>query len=56
MYRCIDLNRPITSKQGESVIRNLPAKSAGLDGFAGEFYQTLKEELKLILPVLLQKS
>ena len=39
-----NLNKPITSTEIETVIRNLPAnKNPGPDGFTAELYQNLEK-------------
>ena len=50
-----NLNRPITSTETETVIRNLPAnKSPGPDSFTAECYKKFREALTLIILKLLQ--
>ena len=51
-----NINRPITSNETESIIKFFPTnRSPGPDGFTGEFYQTFREKIALILLKLFQK-
>ena len=51
-----NINRPITSNEIETVIKNLPTnRSLRPNDFTGEFYQIFREELTPILLKLFQK-
>ena len=51
-----NLNRPITSKDIDSVIKNIPTnKTPGPDGFTSESYQTFKDLIPKLLRLKKQK-
>ena len=51
-----NINRPITSSEIETIIKNLPTnKGPEPDGYPGEFYQTFREEITPMLLKLFQK-
>ena len=50
-----NMNRPMTSNENETVIKNFPTnKSPGTDHFTAKFYETFTEELTPILLKLFQ--
>ena len=52
-----NINRPITSNEIKTVIKNLPTnKSPGPDGFTGDLDRTFREELTPITLKLFQKT
>ena len=51
-----NLNKPITSTEIDTIIRNLPVnKSPGPDGFTAELYQKFRDKLTRILLKVFQK-
>ena len=51
------MNKAITNTEIESVIKTRPQnKSPGPEGFTGEFYQTLREELMPVFLKLFKKT
>ena len=47
-----NLNRPFTSTEIETVIKNLPTnKSPGPDGFTGEFCETFRKSSKILYKI-----